>query len=263
MMKTYFYIICVVFALVSCEKDLETFHETDSWVNWFFNYEEDHYIFDENTPKTAYSFAYAGGSVQTDTLWFDVQTTGFVADHDRAIELVQVQDNTSSIINAQAGVHYVAFNDDAVKTYYVAPAGKPRFSVPIIVKRDASLKQNDVVLKVTFRENSEFKVGYSDFSTRTITISDRLTRPSLWDPNGGLCNYYFGKYGPVKHQFLIDTTGEKWDDEYIKSLTTGDTGYTSYLSQLLARKLADLNAERATRGEGPLAEADGTLVSIP
>lgn len=261
LLPLYLFSLLPIFA--SCEKDLEKFNEIDSWVNWFFNYEEDNYIFNEDTPKTNYSFAYAGSSVQTDTLWYDVQTTGFVADRDRQIELVQVQDGITGVVNAKPGVHYVAFDDAAVKGYYVAPAGQPRFSVPIIVIRDASLKQNDVVLKVTFRENNEFKVGYSDFAVRTITISDRLTAPSLWDSTSGMMQYYFGKYGPVKHQFLIDVTGEKWDNDYIRELTNGDSGYISYLAQSLARKLAALNAERAARGEGPLAEADGTQVSIP
>lgn len=249
--------------LTSCEKDLEKFNQEDSWVNWFFNYEEDNYIFNEETPKTSYSFAYAGSGVQTDTLWYYVQTTGFVSDRDRQIELVQVQDETAGVVNAQPGVHYVPFDDASIKEYYVAPAGTPKFLIPIVLKRDASLKQTDVMLKVTFRENNEFKVGYNDFAVRYITISDRLTAPSLWDSTSGVVQYYFGKYGPVKHQFLIDMTGEKWDDEYIRELTNGDSGYISYLAQLMARKLAALNAERTARGEDPLTEDDGTVVSIP
>lgn len=29
--------------------------------------------------------------------------------------------------------------------------------------------------------------------------------------------YWFGNWGKVKHQFMIDHTGKNWDDAYINS----------------------------------------------
>ena len=73
---------------------------------------------------------------------------------------------------------------------------------------------------------------------------------------------YAGDYGVVKHQFLIDQTGEKWDDDYIEKFMTGDGAYRSYLIEKLSKRLDEVNAERQEKGESPLCEADGTPVSF-
>lgn len=86
------------------------------------------------------------------------------------------------------------------------------------------------------------------------------------------------------HQFLIDATGEKWDDEYIASLglTKGylntdwgptmtywddlgpdyDANYMNYLVSRLQEALKQENAARANRGEEPLKRSDGTELKI-
>lgn len=261
MKKHYKSLLIAAMALLlttSCEKDLDVFHQDTSWINWFFHYEEDGYLFNEQTTHDYYSFVYEGSGVTADTLWYEVQTTGFVADHDRPIALKQIQ--VAGANNAVAGIHYVDFDDPVVRRFYVAPAGKPRFKVPIVVLRDASLKTSDVVLKITFQANDDFEVGYSDFSVRTITLSDRLTMPTSW--NNSMFTYYFGAYGPVKHRFMIDATGEKWDNDYIDKLIGGDSGYISFVQQSLRKKLSVLNQQRASQGLAPLAEDDGTVVSF-
>ena len=74
--------------------------------------------------------------------------------------------------------------------------------------------------------------------------------------------YYYGEYGPVKHQFLIDQTGEPWDDEYIVALHDGDSAYLEYLMAKMQNQLDALNAERVAQGLDVLKEADGTEVYI-
>ena len=66
----------------------------------------------------------------------------------------------------------------------------------------------------------------------------------------------------MKHQFLIGETGDKWDDEYIDKLMTGDSSYLEYMMRKMARRLREVNAERAAQGLDPLTEADGTPVEI-
>ena len=66
----------------------------------------------------------------------------------------------------------------------------------------------------------------------------------------------------VKHQFLIDETGEKWDDEYIDKLMTGDSNYLTYMLRKMAKRLNEVNADRQAQGLSPLTEADGTPVVI-
>ena len=100
------------------------------------------------------------------------------------------------------------------------------------------------------------------------TFFKTCSEPSYWNYNYGDEDYawgfwnYFGTYGIVKHQFLIEQNGEKWDDDYIKSLMDGDSAYLTFLAQKMAQRLEEVNAERAAQGEGPLCEADGTPVSF-
>ena len=66
----------------------------------------------------------------------------------------------------------------------------------------------------------------------------------------------------MKHQFLIDESGEKWDDDYIDSLMTGDSLYLRYIMSKMSRRLSAINAERQAKGLDVLKEADGTVVEI-
>ena len=102
-----------------------------------------------------------------------------------------------------------------------------------------------------------------------------IDRPSFWaTAEDATLNTKIGIYDPVLHQFLIDATGEKWDDEYIASLglTKGylntdwgptmtywddlgpdyDVNYMNYLVSRLQEALKQENAARANRGEEPL-----------
>lgn len=247
----------LLIGMTACEKDLSPYDTKDCWIHFYFQNLDENVIFDENSPKSTYSFVYNNDKT-TDTLWFEVETMGFVSDAPRPFELEQVKVDKN---DAVAGVHYVSFDDPGLKNnFYFVPGSKARFQIPIVVKRDPSLKEKDVVLHVTFKENNEFHRGYEEYCTRIITISDRLTKPSQWND---ICNVYFGTYGPVKHQFLIDSTKERWDDKYIEELLNGDSGYTAYLSNLIRRKLAELNQQRADQGLEALREEDGTLVEIP
>ena len=54
---------------------------------------------------------------------------------------------------------------------------------------------------------------------------------------------------------MIEWTGEKWDDAYIKELMDGDNAYVNYLAGWFARKLEEA-------GEEPYKEEDGTPVSF-
>ena len=86
------------------------------------------------------------------------------------------------------------------------------------------------------------------------------------------------------HQFLIDATGNKWDNEYIGTLglyegylntsygeawaywddqtSAYEAAYMNWLVDRLKAALAAENAARAERGEGPLMRSDGTELTI-
>ena len=129
-----------------------------------------------------------------------------------------------------------------------------RTQVPVIVLRDASLEEHDVTLVFRFAENEYFKPGYTGLTERTLHITDRLLEPGNWSQQ------YFGTYGPVKHQLMIDWTGEVWDESYIRSLLNGDSGYLSYLKEFFQQKLEEENAKRQEAGLDIYREADGSEI---
>ncbi len=272
-MKQYIYIICMILAtgaLTSCEKDLELYDTDTCWLNFYYNI-ENRSRFNERFARDSYSFIYGEDNRQRDTLWYEVQSMGFVYDHDRPIALEQI---ASEGIQAVAGQHYVAFSDPSLASFYVMPAKLSRTKIPVVVLRDATLKKETVTLRFAIKANDSFLPGYEEFQTRYLTITDMLSEPSKWSyayphpTSPGTYNSlteWFGPYGVVKHQFLIDQSGKKWDDEYIDSLLDGVTswGYLNYLAAKMQALLAEENARRQAQGLDVLKEADGTIVEIP
>lgn len=246
-----FLISCLAVFISSCEKSLPAYSYQQCMLN-----------FDYADTLQTYSFIYSNGA-QSDTVWYDVTTLGFVSDVDRPFELQQVATGDN---DAVAGTHYVSFDDESLKKFYFIPAKAVKARIPIVVKRDASLTTQDYTLKFTFKTNDNFTTGYEPVSTVKLVISNKLSKPTAWV---AMCNYYFGKYGPVKHQFMIDATGFRWDDNYLKNVlhvldfAQSDQTYIAYLAQLIQKKLTEYNAQRASQGLGKLTEADGTIVTFP
>ncbi len=229
--------------MTSCEKDQPVYSEETCWLN----FKE---VNSTEIPSTDYSFVYAG-SVTEDTVWLTVTTLGFVKDYDRSLAIEQ---ELTGEDDAVAGTHYLAFDDESLKKYYCIPADSVSANIPIVLLRDASLKTKAVNLKISIKENENFKVGFERDRCRTVTISDKLTKPSKWDYDG--LQYYIGIYTTGVHQFLIDASGEKWDDEYIESIAS-DYGYVEYLGNYFARELKRVNEERVAAGLDILREEDG------
>lgn len=265
-MKRFFvYIMALVglASLASCEKDLPVYNTPTCRLNFYYDISSTS-DFKDKLARSTFSFVYGPDEAVDDTLWFEVETMGFVADYDRPISLEQV--TVEGADNAVAGKHYQGFDTPALQKFYVIPAGKARAKIPVVLLRDASLKSENVVLKFAIKANEYFANGYELYQERTIEFTDQLSEPSYWNKGYGEYDYplsaYIGAYGVVKHKFLIEQTGEKWDDDYIDKLMTGDGGYLYYLIDKMNQRLEEVNAERAARGEGPLCEADGTLVSF-
>ena len=231
----------MVFALMSCERALVPYSETQNRLN-----------FSTDTSTVNISFIY-NRAAQRDTVWFDIFTQGFLSDQDRAFELEQVATGDN---DAVPGKHYVAFTDPEVSKYLFIPSGAVTTSFPLIVLHDASLADDVFTLKFQIKENGNFAQAYPLRSYRKVRMTDMLTRPNSW---GAAMNYYFGAYGPVKHQFMIDATGLSWDTDFCRDLVY-DYGYVSFLKTKLDAALAEENAARAAQGLGALAEADGTIV---
>ncbi len=232
--------------LTSCEKDLPLYDDTQAYLNFRYANTSDSTI--------NYSFVFSGGK-QQDTVWVTMLTMGFLSDQTRTFELQQIPTGQN---DAVAGRHYVALDDERIKPFLKIDAGATSTQVPVILLRDASLDEQTVKLKLAVKDNGTFKPGYKERLYKTISLTAMLSKPQEWTT---FADYYFGTWGPVKHQFMIDVTGEKWDDEYIKSVIN-DYGYVSFLISKLNKALSEENARRLAAGEGYMQEKDGTLVTF-
>ena len=189
-----------------------------------------------------YSFAFGPDETMIDTIWLQVNTMGAPAEYDRPLALQQL---TTGEDDAVPGLHYVKFDDPELATKYYIPAGAIIARIPVVVKRDdPTLKTVAYTLRVGFKPNEEFDYGSKEFSFKRIVIADKLVEPENYD----YLTHFFGEYGPVRHRFLIDVSGEKWDDEYVDSLVdtymlgNGDQGYLFYYAQKMYRALQEYNS---------------------
>lgn len=239
---------------LACEQDLPLYNDKNAKLNFVYE--------DKKDSTITYSFIYNQGG-ERDTIWVPVRTMGFLAQDERHYEVEQVSTGQN---DAVPGKHYLSFDDEAYQGLRVIRAGEVSDSLPIIVLRDASLATQDVQLKLRFKENANFKLGYPDLSFKVITISDQIVKPNRW---GNAMTFIFGKYGTEKHRFMIAHSKVQWDDEYLKS-----QGVSNYyiglevqsvfraMASKFTRELRKVNAARAEQGLAPLAESTGESVSF-
>lgn len=206
-----------------------------------------------------YSFAFGPDETMIDTVWLQVNTMGVPVDYDRPLALQQLATGED---DAVSGLHYVNFDDpELVAKYYYIPAGAITTQIPVVVKRDdPTLKTVAYTLRVGFKPNEEFDYGSKEFSFKRIVIADKLVEPE----NYKNLSYFFGEYGPVRHRFLIDASGEKWDDKYVDYLYTtymlggGDQNYLFYYAQKMHRALQEYNRTH----DKPLCEEGGVEITF-
>lgn len=83
-MKRYFkYMMALVgwVSLASCEKDLPVYSDSISRLNFYYDISSTS-NFKSELSRSSYSFVYGSEEAVDDTLWFEVETMGFVADYD-------------------------------------------------------------------------------------------------------------------------------------------------------------------------------------
>lgn len=249
-------------AFASCEKDLEPYSEEQCRLNfWYLNWDNEVAMTDDigdhmysTYNQSDYSFYYEG-QPERDTLWFKVATMGVLSGQDRPIALKQIMQDTME--NAEAGLHYVAFDDPDAAHLYVMPANADTVSIPVILLNDPSLEEKEVILCFGFDDNGTFAPGYDEFSYRVLRFTAEAVEPSAW------LESFFGTWGPVKHQLMIEWTGEAWDNDYINKMYEEDYPYLEYMNQWFHYKLEEENAKRVADGLDVYREEDGTEITIP
>ena len=101
-------LFCATFML-ACEQDVEVFHASgEDRLNFYYeeNAEADSLI--------DYTFIYLPSEQMLDTIWFDVETSGYVTDYPRTISFEQMAVDSNAAI---PDVHYVALIIQSCKMY--------------------------------------------------------------------------------------------------------------------------------------------------
>lgn len=157
--------------LGSCKDQMDIYSDPVNRLN--FTYES------SGDTLLQYTFVYEAVEKVVDTLWIPVQTMGYVTDKDRKITLRQAASAYGT--DAQAGVHFVPLDDQALTSkYYWMRAGENKARVPVVLKRDNSLQEQEYMLTLEIAANEDFEPGYPNRSYRTIEVADILTKPSRW-----------------------------------------------------------------------------------
>jgi hypothetical protein len=194
-----------------------------------------------------YSFFFQGRTVVQDTVWVEVRTMGLPSPEPRPFKVMQ--SNASDTSAAKVGTHYLSF-DSATELMQVPPGAFSAF-VPVILLRDASLKQEEVRLEITITENEHFKLGVKDNNKFTVKVSDFAARPASWT----IWEYFsFKTWGPQKMLFLIEYLGIDFNEP--APMEFDILLYYAGLAKDALKRYNDLHPLE------PLREDDGTLVSF-
>lgn len=250
------YILLALPFMIGCKKNSYNFYEGIGIAQFgpTINYLYQSYYDMTDTLKT-YSFAYQASNTTQDTVYFDLYALGGITNYDRPFKLKQV--SVFGKENAVPGVHYKAFDDPSVTQAYVVKAGEMHMRVPIVLIRDASLKSKNVALQMEVDANEHFRRGEANKIWRRVEFADMLIRPNAWSDNHA--TQFWGKYSQVKHQFMIDQTGEPWDEEFMTAFVY-DLVFAVHWKGKLRGLLAEYNAARPGN---PLRDEDGELVVFP
>ena len=238
-------------------------HEEEPWA--ISGYSAVQFVFDETSLSPdvfSYSFVREEESVREDTMWFTVRPQGRLPEQTAHIRLEQytgtyweyVYDDRGLAVDssevayprqAEAGVHYVPFDDERVASFYVLEPGELETRIPVIMLRDETLSDTTYTLFFRIVDSEDLQAGDAAYCSAQLRIADCVTQPGRWSI------YSFGNYSTVKHEFMIRVTQEPWDDEFFAGLDVNEMNYYLFV---LNRELEAENAERVAQGLPTLRE---------
>ena len=267
-LKYFLGIIFVLWLISSCTSDYMSFKGNDM-IQFVTKTDE------------VYTFAYFTDDKQVDTLNIGIMSVGEVVDFSRTVKFEQIlkewkyvysEDDPQKIVDssyvdmeypAVAGKHFEIL--DCVNNEATLLANHNQLNLRVVVKRDDSnLKKNAYVLKLHLLPSSDFGTASIDYLTKRIVISDKLERPTQWKDNNYYCSRFIGPWSEVKHRFMINVTGEKWDNDCIKRYIKGGFEYAAirdfYLKKI-KKELEKYNAD--PKNNPPLRDENGFEVVFP
>ncbi len=251
----YFVVVFFIFLFSACEKGIVIYHAKDNdRLNFYYTQPQN------SDSLTVYTFIYLPSEQMTDTIWVEVETSGFVTDYPRPIVFEQIPSGENAAVSS---THYVAFDDPSLKDMYIVPGNMSRTRVPVVLKKTVDLREKEVVLRFKVKENDYFKTGFPGNDVRIIRFSNILTRPFHWDSKAVW--YFAGEWGTVKYRFMIDAAAEKGiivNEDFFKNLIGPpndylyqvDIGLTSYWRNFFQTALDAENLARRAQGLDVLRE---------
>lgn len=251
---TYLYLIILAFLVIfhSCKKD--QYYIFDDIPRAQFGPSISKSILNEYADSLkSETFYYEPASLLVDTIFFDIYTLGEVQKKDRNYTLKQVL--VPGANNAVAGKHYKGFDDPSISPLYVIKSDSVHARVPIIVLRDTELKTKTFTLKFELVANENFDLGEPTKISRKLLITDRLSQPNAW--TASYSQYYLGAYSVRKHEFMIETTEKKWDQEFLANMPLDQM---NYFKSVLGMALIDYNKNHPNE---PLRADNGELITFP
>lgn len=247
----------------------------------YMDFKGGNFIQFSSSEEEVYTFAYFSSEKQKDTLNIGIMSVGEVVNYPRTIRFEQVTkeweyiydtEDPNKVVDsvyvdmkfpAKEGVHFEAFGGE--NNELILPANQNEINVQIVVKReDESLRTNARKLELRLLPSDDFKTGVPKNVVKKITISDKLEHPTIWKDSDYTCSIYLGNWSEVKHRFMINATGEKWDNDFIKVYIK--TGYQPtpeglFLLRKIKKELEKYNADPTNNP--PLKDENGHEVVFP
>lgn len=242
--KTYIVLIIAAAVVYGCERQDIGEYENDPRLYFFKGKVSDK---SHTTDSMIYSFFFAPDSYTQDTVYLDLRIMGLSSNQARPFTMTQIEPDVYT--KAEAGKHFVPFDNEKIKESWWMPANQVQYFMPIILLRDKSLSEQRFELQLMVEENAYFKAGITLQSTFRIIFTSKAEKPTTWD------NYWktpFGTWGERKMWFVMNYLGITDFDDY-----STDYAYNTYLKSVAQKQLAAYNANNPT-----LVEADGTKVTF-
>lgn len=229
--------------------------------------------------EEVYTFAYYPESKQEDTVRIEIISVGEVTDFPRTVRFEQVtkewkytydEEDPKKVVDstyvdmefpAVAGVHYKSLGE---KNELILPANQNVLKVNVVVKReDISLQKNARKLVLRLLPSDDFETGEVNKLVKSITISDKLERPTRWRDNDYYYQRYLGNWSEAKHRFMINVTGQKWDNNFLAYIINNYDTWTlrDYYLAKIKKELAEYNAD--PKNNPPLKDENGKEVIFP
>ena len=236
----------MIAALSSCKMELDPYSDPTNRVT---------FVYDRFTSDTVinYSFAYYPEEMQQGVVTFQVTAIGFLSDKPRTVLIEQT--NSADADAAKPGVHYQMAKE------FVIPANATGVEVPVTLLRDESLETAEYVLDLSIVPSDDFQLGNSKRLSKSIVVTDILIKPDEWQ---GLSRAYLGHWGREKQKLMIEAGAEydtvidvQWLVDVVEA---NNYGLIVIWKGIFDAKLNEVN--EALGEEGPLKEADGTIVSF-